>query len=443
MKDLTKGKEYKLILMFALPMLFGNVFQQLYNIIDSIIVGNYLGKEALAAVGASFPVIFLLMSLVIGISIGSTILISQYYGAKQFDNIRKAVDTINIVLFIAAIFFGAIGVIFSKEIFILIKLPAEIIPDASKYLQIYFLGLPAFFGFHGISAILRGVGDSKTPLYFLIIATVANIILDLLFIVVLETGIEGVAYATIIAQGGAFLTAVIWVKKYNKLLSFRLIKLEFDKEIFIKSLKIGLPSGFQMLIVSFGMMAIFSIVNDFGTTVIAAYSAALRIDSLAILPAMVFSNALSTFVGQNIGAGKFNRVKRGFVATLIMSSILSIIITFGIVYFGEAMMNMFINDSEVVRIGEEYLVIVSSFYILFAVMFTSNAVMRGAGDTLIPMIITFIALIIVRLPAAYYFGVFWGEKGIWWSMPIAWAVGMALSLIYYSTGGWKTKTLVK
>ena len=239
MKDLTKGKEYKLILMFALPMLFGNVFQQLYNIIDSIIVGNYLGKEALAAVGASFPVIFLLMSLVIGISIGSTILISQYYGAKQFDNIRKAVDTINIVLFIAAIFFGAIGVIFSKEIFILIKLPAEIIPDASKYLQIYFLGLPAFFGFHGISAILRGVGDSKTPLYFLIIATVANIILDLLFIVVLETGIEGVAYATIIAQGGAFLTAVIWVKKYNKLLSFRLIKLEFDKEIFIKSLKIG------------------------------------------------------------------------------------------------------------------------------------------------------------------------------------------------------------
>jgi len=443
MKDLTVGKEYKLILMFALPMLLGNVFQQLYNIVDSIIVGNYLGKEALAAVGASFPIIFLLMSLIIGIAIGSTILISQYYGAKQYDNIRKAVDTINIVLFVAAICFGAIGSIFSEEIFVLIKLPADVLPDASKYLRIYFMGLPAFFGFQGISAILRGVGDSKNPLYFLIVATLANIVLDLLFIVVLETGIEGVAYATIIAQGGAFITAVIWVKKYNKLLSYRIINIKFDKEIFLKSLKIGLPSGFQMLIVSLGMMAIYAIVNKFGTTVIAAYSAALRIDSLATLPAMMFSNALSTFVGQNIGAKKFDRVKKGFLSTLIMSSILSIIITFLIVIFGEAMMNMFIDDSEVVRIGQEYLVIVSSFYVLFAVMFTSNAVMRGAGDTIIPMFITLIALWLVRIPAAYFFGIEWGEIGVWWSMPIAWAVGMTLSLIYYSTGKWKSKSVVK
>ncbi len=443
MKDLTKGKEYKLILMFALPMLLGNVFQQLYNIIDSVIVGNYLGKEALAAVGASFPIIFLLMSLIIGVAIGSTILISQYYGAKQYENIRKAVDTINIVLFVTAIFFGVIGSVFSEEIFVLIKLPADVLPDASSYLRIYFMGLPAFFGFQGISAILRGVGDSKTPLYFLIIATIANILLDLFFVVVLKTGIEGVAYATIIAQGGAFITAVIWVGKYNKLLSYRIINIKFDKEIFIKSLKIGLPSGFQMLIVSVGMMAIYAIVNKFGTTVIAAYSAALRIDSLAMLPAMMFSNALSTFVGQNIGAKRFDRIKKGFVSTLIMSSALSIMITFLIVFYGEAMMNMFIDDSEVVRIGHEYLVIVSSFYVLFAIMFTSNAVMRGAGDTVIPMFITLIALWFVRIPAAYFFGIEWDEIGVWWSMPIAWAVGMVLSLIYYSTGKWKLKSVVK
>ena len=429
--------------MFALPMLLGNVFQQLYNIIDSVIVGNYLGKEALAAVGASFPIIFLLMSLIIGVAIGSTILISQYYGAKQYENIRKAVDTINIVLFVTAIFFGVIGSVFSEEIFVLIKLPADVLPDASSYLRIYFMGLPAFFGFQGISAILRGVGDSKTPLYFLIIATIANILLDLFFVVVLKTGIEGVAYATIIAQGGAFITAVIWVGKYNKLLSYRIINIKFDKEIFIKSLKIGLPSGFQMLIVSVGMMAIYAIVNKFGTTVIAAYSAALRIDSLAMLPAMMFSNALSTFVGQNIGAKRFDRIKKGFVSTLIMSSALSIMITFLIVFYGEAMMNMFIDDSEVVRIGHEYLVIVSSFYVLFAIMFTSNAVMRGAGDTVIPMFITLIALWFVRIPAAYFFGIEWDEIGVWWSMPIAWAVGMVLSLIYYSTGKWKLKSVVK
>ena len=443
MKDLTKGKEYKLILMFALPMLLGNVFQQLYNIIDSVIVGNYLGKQALAAVGASFPIIFLLMSLIIGVAIGSTILISQYYGAKQYSNIRKAVDTINIVLFVTAISFGAIGSIFSEEIFVLIKLPADVLPDASSYLRIYFMGLPAFFGFQGISAILRGVGDSKTPLYFLIISTIANILLDLLFIVVFETGIEGVAYATIISQGGAFITAVIWVGKNNKLLSYRIVNIKFDKEIFLKSLRIGLPSGFQMLIVSLGMMSIYAIVNKFGTTVIAAYSAALRIDSLATLPAMMFSNALSTFVGQNIGAKKYDRVKKGFVSTLVMTSVLSIIMTLLIVVFGEAMMNMFIDDSEVVRIGQEYLVIVSTFYILFAIMFTSNAVMRGAGDTIIPMFITLIALWLVRIPVAYFFGIQWGEIGVWWSMPIAWLVGMTLSLIYYSTGKWKFKTVVR
>ena len=441
MKDLTTGKEFKLILMFAMPMLIGNVFQQLYNIVDSAIVGNYIGKQALAAVGASFPLIFLLISLIIGLTIGSTIIISQYFGAKQFDNVRKAVDTINIVLLITAIITAAIGIIFSEEIFILIDLPEDIIPYATEYLQIFLLGLPFMFGFQGISAVLRGVGDAKTPLYFLIISTLLNVALDLIFVLVLKFGIAGVAWATIISQAVALLSAIIWVRK-NKMLNFRVKAIVFDFEIFKKSAKIGLPSGLQQTFVALGLMAVLGIVNQFGTDVVAAYAAAMRIDSLAMLPAMVFSTALSAFVGQNIGANKLERVKKGLYSTLIMTIITSVIITGFIVLYGNYMMSLFTNDTEVIRIGMEYLVIVSSFYVIFAIMFTINGVMRGAGDTIVPMFITLIALWGVRIPVAYLFSSRIGEKGIWWSMPLAWFIGMVLTFIYYKTNRWKKKSII-
>jgi putative MATE family efflux protein len=442
MKDLTKGKEFKLILMFALPMLIGNVFQQLYNIVDSAIVGNYIGKQALAAVGASFPIIFTLISLIIGITIGSTIIISQYFGAKQFGNVRKSVDTINVFLLIASIITSALGIIFSREIFVLIDLPKEIIPLAVEYLDIYLLGLPFMFGFQGISAILRGVGDTRTPLYFLIISTLLNIALDFIFVLGFNYGISGVAWATIISQSVALLAAIIWVRK-NKLLNFRIKGLVFDIAIFKESVRIGLPSGMQQIFVSLGMMAIFGIVNQFGTNVIAAYSVAMRIDSLAILPAMVFSSALSAFVGQNIGANKLERVKKGLYSTILMTVVFSLIITLIITVFGEQLMLLFIKDMPVVNIGKEYLVIVSSFYVLFAVMFTLNGVMQGAGDTLIPMFITLIALWFVRVPVAYFLSSHIGETGIWWSLPAAWFVGLLLSTIYYKTGRWKRKAVVK
>ena len=442
MKDLTVGKEYKLIFKFALPMLIGNVFQQLYNIVDSAIVGNFIGKQALAAVGASFPLIFLLISLIVGITIGSTIIISQYFGAKKFEQIRKAVDTINIILLITAIITMVLGIIFSEEIFILIDLPRDIIPYATEYLQVFLLGLPFMFGFQGISAILRGVGDTKTPLYFLIISTLLNIILDLIFVLVLDFGITGVAYATVIAQSVALLSAIVWVRT-NEMLNFRIKGIVFDFDIFKESVRIGLPSGMQNIFVSLGMMAILSIVNQFGTDVVAAYSSAMRIDSLAMLPAMVFSNALSGFVGQNIGANKLDRVKKGLYATLIMSVITSIIITSLIIIFEYQLMSLFTNDTEVIRIGVEYLVIVSSFYTIFAIMFSLNGVMRGAGDTIIPMFITLIALWLVRIPFAYLFSSKIGEQGIWWSIPVAWFIGMSLSLTYYLSGNWKKKALVK
>jgi len=292
--DLTQGTVWKQILRFALPMLIGNVFQQLYNLTDSVIVGNYLGKEALAAVGASFPIIFLLISLIIGVAMGATIMVSQFYGAQQRKKILLTNSTLMIFLLISAIVISIIGVYFTEQIFLLINLPIDLLPQAVSYLQVYLLGLIFFFGYNGVSAILRGLGDSKTPLYFLIISTVLNIILDLVFVIVFKWGIEGTAIATIISQATALLFAILYLRRRGEVLEFSFGRFKFDSKIFKQMLKIGIPSGLQATLVSLGMMAILSVVNSFGTDVVAAYSAAFRIDALATLPAMNFAAALSS-----------------------------------------------------------------------------------------------------------------------------------------------------
>ncbi|HYX06997.1 MAG TPA: MATE family efflux transporter, partial [Bacteroidales bacterium] len=284
MKDLTEGKESRLIFQFALPMLLGNVFQQMYNIVDSIIVGNTLGKNALASVGASFPIIFTVISLIVGIASGSTVIIAQFYGAKNIEKVKRAIDTMYISLFVGALIVGSLGVIFAQKIFLLIGLPNELLPQATIYLRIYLSGILVFFGFNGTSAVLRGMGDSRTPLYFLIGSTLFNIGLDLLFILGLGMGIGGAALATLISQGGAFITMIIYLNKRHEIIRFRLKGLVFDKDLFRKSLRIGLPTGLQQTFVALGMMALLGIVNTFGTDVVAAYSVATRIDSIAMLP---------------------------------------------------------------------------------------------------------------------------------------------------------------
>ncbi len=442
MKDLTVGKESRVILYFAIPLLLGNVFQQLYQIVDSIIVGNYIGKEALGAVGASFPVIFALISLVMGITIGTTIIIAQYFGAKNMDNVKRAIDTVFIVMFFASILVTILGITFSDEIFRLIKLPEDIVPHAKKYFNIYMAGIIFLFGFNGINAILRGLGDSKTPLVFIVISNIINILLDMLFVVVFKWGIEGVAIATVIAYGLTFIAGIIYLNKYHSFIKLNIFKIKFDKPIFKKSIYIGLPTGLQQMFVAVGMIAMFRIVNDFGTDVVAAYSVAGRIDSFAILPAMNFSAALSTFVGQNLGANKPERVKRGLISTLFMSAIISVIITAIAVFYGESLMSWFTPDGNVIKIGVSYLVIVSSFYIIFSSMFVINAVFRGAGDTLVPMFITLLALWLVRIPISYYLSRDMGEIGIWWGVPMAWIFGVLCSTIYYFIGRWKRKVVV-
>lgn len=444
MKDMTVGKESKLILRFALPMLAGNIFQQLYNVVDSVIVGNFIGKEALAAVGASFPVIFVLISMIIGFAMGISIIISQYFGAKDLDKVGRAIDTMFISLFFASIVTTVVGIIFSEDIFRLLNLPEEIMPQALAYLKVYLLGMVGFFGFNGISAILRGLGDSITPLVFMIISTVMNILLDILFVVKFHMGVEGVAWATIISQGGAFISAIFWLNKNHKLIKISIFKLVFDREIFKLGNKIGLPSGFQHTLVAIGMMAIMGIVNSFGTDVIAAFSAASRLDAIAVIPAMILSQALATFVGQNLGAQKPERVRSGLFATIKITIVVTIITTAIVVFFGSFFMRAFTDDVEVIRIGNRYLTIVSLFYIIFAMMFMFTGVMRGAGDTIVPMILTLISLWLVRIPIAWYLSNRMGsEEGIWWSFPIGWAVGLVLSWAYYSTGRWKKKVIIK
>jgi putative MATE family efflux protein len=443
MKDLTEGSPGRLILRFATPMLIGNVFQQFYNIADSIIVGRYLGKEALAAVGASFPIIFLLVSFVIGITMGSTIIIAQYFGAKDIRNVRRSIDTLYIVLFFTSIIVGVLGIVFSRAIFNLMNLPADLLPQARIYLNVYLSGSIFFFGYNGISAILRGLGDSKTPLYFLIFATIMNIFLALLFVVVFKWGIAGSAIATVISQAGAFFSGIIYLNRTHPIINLSWRKLEFDREIFNKSIKIGLPSGIQQTFVALGMMALMRVVNNFGTNTLAAYTAAGRIDSLAAMPAMNFGAALSTFVGQNLGAHKPERVKQGLKSTFIMASALAIATTLLIIIFKHDLMSLFTSDSQVITIGVDYLVIISTFYIFFSSMFVIGGVMRGAGDTLIPMFITLFSLWIIRIPLAYILSAKIGVTGIWWAIPIAWFLGATLSYIYYLRGNWKKKVVVK
>jgi putative MATE family efflux protein len=445
MKDLSLGNESKLIFKFAIPMLVGNVFQQLYNVVDSVVVGKFIGKVALAAVGTSFPIIFMLVSFIIGITMGFTVVVSQYFGAKDMVQVKKTINTLYIFLFFASFLISAVGILLSGTIFRMIGLSPEVIPQAKLFLNIFLAGLIFLFGFNGTSAILRGLGDSKTPLYFLIISVLVNIILDIIFIVGLHWGVGSAAVATVIAEAGAFVTQILYLNRYHKVVKFSFSDLTFDKEIFQKSIRIGLPTGFQQTFVALGMLALYGIVNRFGLDTNAAFSAAGRIDSFAAMPAMSFAVALSTFVGQNLGANKPERVKKGFHATLIMTTIITLITSLVAVFLGGFLMKMFTNDPNVIEIGQKYLVIVGAFYVLFSSMFIVGSVMRGAGDTLIPMFITLFALWVIRIPLAYLLSQqgWLGVYGIWWSIPLGWATGLLLSYLYYLSGRWKKKVIVK
>lgn len=450
-RDLTKGNEAKVILRFAIPMMIGNIFQQLYNVVDAAVVGKFVGKEALSATGVSFPILFLLSSITIGFAIGGTILISQFFGAKKIDQVKKTAETLQIIMFVASLAITFVGIFTSRSIFKLLNFPEENIDLAVSYFNILMVGNVAIFGYNALSAILRGLGDSQTPVYFLIVSTIVNIIGDIVLVVVFDMGIQGAAIATVVAYAVAYLIAAIYLNKKHKLIRVN-INISFDKEIFRKILKIGVPSSGHMFVVSFGMILSFSIINMFGTDVIAGYTAAGRINSFAIMPAMFFSNALSAFVGQNFGANKMDRIKKGLRATILMITGISVVFTVFTMLLPSVLMKMFTeaHETNVIGIGVDYFIIVAPFYTIFGIMFAFNAVYRGVGNTVTPMYITLVALWVVRFPAMILLSmnvnlepfklIPVNSTGLWWGEPLAWTTGMLLALGYYISKRWLNKT---
>ena len=438
-RDLTSGAVWKVILRFAFPLLIGNLLQQLYNVTDSVIVGQFLGKESLAAVSASFFIYYFIISLVIGIGSGTSVVISQFFGAKEFDKVQKAFSAFFIFMLVAALLLSIAGIIFAEPMFRLTNTPEDVIPQAVAYFRIYVGGTFLFVTFNSIISILRGVGESVRPMLFILLTTILNIALDLLFIVVFKWGIEGAARATVIAQGIGMCVALGYVNNTHPLLSIKKQDLLFDMGLFKEGLRIGLPSSVQQCAISLGLIALLGIVNSFGTDTLTAYGAAGKIDTIIIQAVLTLSGALAAFCGQNIGAGHLDRVRDGVRFAMLVNLLLGLATFTAIYFFGDKMMLAFTKDPEVIRIGKEYLLIMGGFFIVHGGLNVFNGALRGAGDTLFPMAVSITCLWLIRIPLAYWFSSIWGRSGIWWAIGASLCIGLTITYIYYKLGFWKNK----
>ena len=437
--DLTEGKVWKVIVRFAVPLLVGNLLQQFYNITDSIIVGQFLGKEALAAVSASFFIYYFIISLVIGVGSGTTVVISQLFGAKQYQKVQLAFSSFFIFMLVGGIILSIAGIIFAEPVFRLTNTPEEVIPQAVAYFRIYIGGTFLFVTFNSIISILRGVGESVRPMLFILITTVLNIAFDLLFILVFKWGIEGAARATVVSQGIGMCIALAYVNNTHPLLSIKKQDMPFDWKLFKESLKIGLPTSVQQCAIALGLIALLGIVNSFGTNTLTAYGAAGKIDTIITQAVLTLSGALAAFCGQNIGAGRLDRVKKGVQFTMYTNIALGLL-TFAAVYlFGNEMMRIFTKDIDVVAIGKEYLLIIGGFFIVHGALNVYNGALRGAGDTLFPMITSLVCLWLIRIPLAYYLSSWLGRNGIWWAIGISITIGLIVTFVYYKIGFWKRR----
>lgn len=433
---------WKVIVRFALPLLIGNLLQQFYNVTDSVIVGQFLGKEALAAVSASFFIYYFIISFVIGVGSGTSVVISQLFGAKQYEKVQLAFSSFFIFMLVGGVILSIAGIIFAEPVFRLTNTPEEVIPQAVAYFRIYIGGTFLFVTFNSVISILRGVGESVRPMIFILITTVLNIALDLLFILVFEWGIEGAARATVISQGIGMCVALAYVNNTHPLLSIKKQDMLFDAKLFKESLKIGLPTSVQQCAIALGLIALLGIVNSFGTNTLTAYGAAGKIDTIFTQAILTLSGALAAFCGQNIGAGRLDRVKKGLRFTMYANIFLGLL-TFSAVYlFGDEMMRIFTKDADVIVIGQEYLLIISGFFIVHGALNVYNGALRGAGDTLFPMITSLVCLWLIRIPLAYFLSDWLGRSGIWWAIGISITIGLVVTFIYYKTGIWKRRCII-
>ncbi len=443
MKDLTKGNVFKLILVFTLPILFGSFFGMANYFVDGIIVGKNVGKEALAATGEVFPFIFCMVSIVTGISIGSNILLAQAYGAKNPQLVSKIIETNIIFLFFASLFVTFGGILLCPYVFKVMNIPVDVMPYAIIYTRMYLAGMIFMFFTNTIQAMLRSMGDSRTPFYFVIVTNVLNIAFDLIFVLWLKMGIYGISLAVILSYIIVFGGLFYYFFRYQKQVKISLFHLKFNKKIFFKSFKLGLPIGAQTLLQSFAMILAFSIVNNYGTNAVAVFAVGGKIDAIMFMFAMDISSGLSAFVGQNLGAGRYDRVKSGMAAAWFISFVPIFILTVLALIKGEWLIGFFTDDKAVVELGTKYLLIVSGFYLICMTTYIFGSVFSGAGRTILVLISTIIGWWIVRIPVSYFLSKSIGADGVWWSIAAQWSAEFIFALILFNIGKWKNKISIQ
>lgn len=437
---LTEGNIWKQLLLFSLPILFGNVFQQTYNMVDSVIVGRFVGDDALAAVGSSSNIIHLLMSAFFGISMGAGVVIAKYYGAKDWDGVSRGVHTMVAFGLTGGVLFTVLGEVLTPNILQWIGTPEEVMVESQVYFRIYFAGT-IFSSMYNIgSGILRAVGDSKRPLYYLIYACIINVILDLLFVAVFHWGVAGAAWATVIAQGFKFILIMRALTRKQEVYCVSWKKLRFHKEELKSIVSIGLPSGLQNSIVSLSNIVVQSSINSFGALALAGYGAYSKIDGFAMMPASAFAMATTTFIGQNIGAKNFDRVKKGAKTGLFLNMLTAESIGILLAIIAPVLLHIFTDDPQIIAYGALQASICGPFYCLCAGSHAMAGMLRGAGKSTIPMAVIILFwcglrmswITLVARPIHIVDFVFY-------AYPITWACSFIVLAIYCLKSGWIKK----
>ncbi|SFF02107.1 MATE family efflux transporter [Alteribacillus iranensis] len=433
--DFTEGSIMNKMILFSAPIFLGNLLQSSYQIIDSLWVGNLLGAEALGAVSISSTVIFTILSFIIGINSSTLTVLSQRRGANDEEGLKVSLNAFVFVLGVLSIFLGIVGFILAPYILSWMGTPSSILPMAASYLRINFLGIVFLFGYNFIGTVLRAVGDSRTPLRFISLAVILNTVLDPLFISVWDLGMEGAAIATVISQGTAFLYGVIY-SILKKGLPFTIPSPPPWTE-FMRIFKLGLPSGFSMMAISGGILAIMTVVTSFGETVIAGYGAAQRIDSLIMMPATTLGSAITSMSGQNIGADKWNRVSDIVKSGLMLILSVSLLISLLVFLSAELLMSMFVDDPETIRYGATYLKIIAFFYPFLGINFVLNGIVRSSGAMVQVLVLNIVSFWVLRFPLAWAFSSWIGENGIAIGIGASFIVSSIIAALYYRFGNWR------
>ena len=446
---MTVGTPWKSIVMFSVPMLIGNIAQQLYSTVDSIVVGHYVGDNALAAVGSAAPLFNLLLVLFVGISSGVGIMVSQYFGAKSREELSKTIGTSITLTAIASLILMAAAPPFIRSMLIALKTPEAILNDCTSYLIILMYGIAGMAYYNILSGILRGMGDSFSALVYLLIATVINIELDVYFVAELNMGVAGVALATVIAQGISSFLCIIKLMRMRSVFDLRKKELKMSGSHVKQIIRLGLPSGLTQAIFSSAMIIVQSLTNSFGEQFIAANVIVMRVDGFAMMPNFSFGMAMTTFTGQNVGAKKLDRVHQGAKQGTILAVSCASVITGVILLFGRYLMDIFTDTADLVDMSMRMMQILAVGYIAVGVTQSLSGVMRGAGDTVTPMWISLCTTVLFRVPIAY--GISYATRTaelpygrsecIQISLLISWVLGAVITALFYKIGGWKKRAL--